>query len=128
VYIRIDFESEKPIYSQLVDQIVEGIALGELKEGEALPTIRQMAEDIGINLHTVNKAYGILKSEGYIKLDRRKGAIISLNCQEDREIIKNKLQQELKVIIAEAYCKKINKEELVQIISDIYNNYESRGN
>lgn len=127
MFIRIDFESEKPIYSQLVDQIIEGIASGELKEGQPLPTIRQMAEDIGINLHTVNKAYALLKSEGYIKLDRRKGAIISLSCEDDRENIKLKLREKLRVVTAEAYCKKIGKDEIAQIIFDIYDNYESRG-
>ena len=124
MYIEIDFENEKPIYTQLMDQIVEGIALGLLKQGDALPSVRQMAEDIGINLHTVNKAYTLLKAEGYIKLDRRKGAIINLNFQEPKEKIKEKLGEKLRVVMAEAFCKNISKEELVDIIHEIYSKYE----
>lgn len=124
MYLKIDFESEKPIYTQLIEQIIEGIASGEIKEGETLPSVRQMAEDIGINLHTVNKAYTLLKNEGYIKLDRRKGAIINLNFDQTKETIKRKLGEELKVVLAEAYCKKITKEELYEILNQIYSNYE----
>lgn len=124
MYLKIDFESEKPIYTQLMEQIVEGIAAGEIMEGEALPSVRQMAEDIGINLHTVNKAYALLKTEGYIKLDRRKGAIINLNFQQSKEAIREKLEGELKVVLAEAYCKKISREELTEIVCEIYGKYE----
>ena len=72
----IDFNSEEALYIQLCNQIILGIATSKLREGESLPSVRQMADDIGINMHTVNKAYSILKREGFIKLDRRKGAII----------------------------------------------------
>ena len=74
--LRIDFESETPIYEQLRRQIIIGLASGELKKGEKLPSVRQLAGDIGINLHTVNKTYNILKNEGYLTIDRRKGAMI----------------------------------------------------
>ncbi len=124
MYLKIDFESEKPIYTQLIEQIIEGIASGTIKEGDALPSVRQMAEDIGINLHTVNKAYTLLKNEGYIKLDRRKGAIINLNFHQTKEAIIKKLSEELKVVLAEAYCKKVTKEELSEIVNEIYSNYE----
>ncbi len=124
MYLKIDFESEKPIYTQLMEQIVEGIALGHLKQGEPLPSVRQMAEDIGINLHTVNKAYSLLKAEGYIKLDRRKGAVVNLNFQQTKEQLMEKLGDELKPVLADAYCKKISKEELAEFINEIYNRFE----
>lgn len=54
-----------------------GIATSEIQEGESLPSVRQLAETVGINMHTVNKAYTVLKQEGYIQLDRRKGAVIA---------------------------------------------------
>jgi GntR family transcriptional regulator len=124
LYLKIDFENEVPIYTQLRNQIVEGLALGLISEGEELPSVRQMAEDIGINLHTVNKAYTLLKAEGFIKLDRRKGAVISFNFVEPKEILINKLKEQLSVAMAEAYCKKVNESELIEIIRDIYSKYE----
>ena len=81
--IELDMNSSTPIYVQLRNQIVMGIGRGELKLGESLPTVRQLAQDIGVNTMTVNKAYQILKTEGYIKIDRRHGAIVSDNIDMD---------------------------------------------
>ena len=56
VMIEIDFQSDEAIYIQLRNQIILGIATSSLQEGEALPSVRQLADDIGVNMHTVNKA------------------------------------------------------------------------
>ena len=69
--IELDFSSDTPIYVQLRNQIVKGIGKGELKAGEKLPTVRQLANDAGVNTMTVNKTYQILKSEGYVRTDRK---------------------------------------------------------
>ena len=82
--IEIDFNSDEAIYIQLRNQIIMGIATSEIQEGESLPSVRQLAETVGINMHTVNKAYTVLKQEGYIQLDRRKGAVISLDVNKIR--------------------------------------------
>lgn len=124
MYLRIDFESDMPIYTQLRNQIVQGIASGQLKEGEELPSVRQMAEDIGINMHTVNKTYNLLKQEGFIKLDRRKGAVVNLSFEETKDNTIAKLEEELKVVLAEAFCKKISREEMIKLVNDIYKGYE----
>ena len=63
MYIEIDFNSEEAIYIQLRNQIIMGIATSEIQEGESLPSVRQLAETVGINMHTVNKAYSVLKQE-----------------------------------------------------------------
>lgn len=68
--VEIDFNSDEAIYIQLRNQIIIGIATERLREGETLPSVRQLADDIGINMHTVNKAYSVLKQEGFVKLDR----------------------------------------------------------
>ncbi len=103
--LQIDFESQIPIYEQLKRQIIEGIAKGYLNPGSPLPSVRQLAEDIGINLHTVNKAYNILKSEGYVTIDRRVGAVISSNLPTKTAEYKNSLKEELKYITADAHCR-----------------------
>ena len=74
--LSLDMGSEVPIYVQLRNQIVTGIGKGELAVGERLPTVRQLAQDAGVNVMTVNKTYQLLKLEGFIEIDRRKGAIV----------------------------------------------------
>ena len=83
--IELDMNSSIPIYVQLRNQIVMGIGHGELKPGESLPTVRQLAEDAGINTMTVNKTYQILKTEGYINIDRRHGAVVAKNIEKEAE-------------------------------------------
>ena len=73
--IQIDFDSDEAIYIQLRNQIILGIATSRLQEGDSLPSVRQLAEEIGINMHTVNKAYSLLRQEGLLTLDRRRGAV-----------------------------------------------------
>ena len=73
--IEIDFNSDEAIYVQLMNQIILGIATSRLQEGDTLPSVRQMADTIGINMHTVNKAYTLLKQEGFVSIDRRRGAV-----------------------------------------------------
>ncbi len=72
--LTFDFSSDTPLYIQLRNQIIIGIADGRLISGEKLPTVRALAEESGINTMTVSKAYQLLKQEGYITTDRRSGA------------------------------------------------------
>ena len=75
--LKLDFGSDRPIYLQIRDQIVLGVARGELAPGEKLPTIRALAEECGINMMTASKAYQLLKQEGVITTDRRSGAVVA---------------------------------------------------
>ena len=77
--IEIDFNSDQAIYMQLRDQIIMGIASSRFQEGDMLPSVRQLADTIGVNMHTVNKAYTVLKQEGYVKVDRRKGVMVAVD-------------------------------------------------
>ena len=77
--IEIDFQSDEALYTQLMNQIIMGIATSRLQEGDPLPSVRQLADTIGINMHTVNKAYSLLRQEGFVSIDRRKGAVICLD-------------------------------------------------
>ena len=84
--IEIDFNSDEALYMQLRNQIIMGIATSQFHEGDSLPSVRQLADTIGINMHTVNKAYTVLKQEGYVKVDRRKGAVIALDVDRMRAV------------------------------------------
>lgn len=119
--IEIDFNSDEALYLQLRNQIIMGIATSILREGDALPSVRQMADDIGINMHTVNKAYTVLKQEGFVKVDRRKGAVVAVDANRIEAI--TELREELKVILAKSSCKNISREEVHALIDEIYENY-----
>ena len=119
--VRIDFGSEEAIYMPLCNQIVYKIATADLRQGDVLPSVRDLAEEIGINMHTVNKAYTLLKQEGYVKVDRRRGAVIAIDV--DRLETIAQLQNELKVILAKSICKNISKEEVHALIDEIYEDY-----
>ena len=86
MFIEIDFNSDQAIYMQLRDQIIMGIASSRFQEGEMLPSVRQLADTIGINMHTVNKAYTVLKQEGYVKVDRRRGVMVAVDIDRMRAI------------------------------------------
>lgn len=122
MYIEIDFNSDEAIYMQLRNQIVLGIATNQYQEGESLPSVRQLAESIGINMHTVNKAYHVLRQEGFIRLDRRNGAVIFL--EEDKSQAVRELRETLQVILAKAVCKNISREEIHQLTDEILDEYE----
>ena len=133
--IQIDFNSDEAIYIQLRNQIIlvflkrapcqlaiiMGIATDRIREGDSLPSVRQLAENIGINMHTVNKAYSVLRQEGLLSIDRRKGAVISIDA--DKLYAMQELREDLQVILAKAVCKNISKEEVHQLVNEIYSNY-----
>ena len=116
--IKIDFNSDEAIYMQLRNQIILGIAMNQFREGDSLPSVRTLADNIGINMHTVNKAYSVLRQEGFVKVDRRRGACISIDI-DTLEAMKE-VKQNLSVILAKAYCKRISREEIHNLVDQIY--------
>lgn len=118
--IELNTASDIPIYVQLRNQIVLGIGRGELKSGESLPTVRQMAQDTGINVMTVNKAYGVLKAEGFIEIDRRHGAKICPRVDNGVQY-REKVEEELELLITETMLKGMKKEEFIKECEEIYN-------
>ena len=121
MFIEIDFNSDEAIYMQLRNQIILGIATSRFQEGDMLPSVRQLADTIGINMHTVNKAYTVLKQEGYVKVDRRKGAMIAVDI--DRMHALEEVRRELQVTLAKASCKNISREEVHALIDESYEDY-----
>ncbi len=119
--IEIDFNSDVALYMQLYHQIILGIATSQFKEGDTLPSVRQLAEDIGINMHTVNKAYTVLKQEGFVKVDRRRGAVIAVDM--DRLYALGEMEKELRVVLAKGTCKNITREDVHRMIDEIFEEY-----
>lgn len=120
--IEIDFNSDEAIYMQLRNRIIMGIATAELREGDSLPSVRNLADHIGINMHTVNKAYTVLKQEGFIQLDRRKGAVIAVDIDKLQAL--EDMKQNLRIILAKGRCKDITKEEVHALVEEIFEEYD----
>lgn len=122
--LEIDFNSEEALYIQLRNQIIIGIATERIREGDSLPSVRQLAEHIGINMHTVNKAYSVLKQEGFVKLDRRHGAVVALAVDKLRTM--QEMERDMSVILARGICKNVSREEAHALVDSIYDAFSSR--
>ena len=116
--VEIDFNSEEALYIQLINQIIIGIATDQIREGDTLPSVRQLADNIGINMHTVNKAYSVLKQEGFLRVDRRRGAVIALDTDKMRTF--SEMRRDLSVILARGVCKNVSREEVHNLVDSIY--------
>ena len=119
--IEIDFNSDEAIYVQLMNQIILGIATSRLQEGDPLPSVRQLADTIGINMHTVNKAYSLLRQEGFVTIDRRRGAIIAVDENKIKAI--EEMKENLIVPLAKGCCRNVSREEVHRLIDEIYDEY-----
>lgn len=116
--IKIDMNSDIPIYEQLCNSIILGIAKKQLLPDESMPTVRKLGVDLGINLHTVNKAYNILKQKGYLSVNRSKGVVVnhSSKYKADDEFI-NRMQGLLFPYISECIARDMEETEINNIVS-----------
>ena len=121
--LQLDFSSDVPIYLQLRNQIVIGIGSGQLKQGDRLPTVRTLAEESGINVMTVSKAYNLLKQEGYIITDRRKGAVVAV--QTGAPAIKEETIHALRLHLHELRLAGMTKSELHDLVEKLYEEAEA---
>ncbi len=117
--ISVDFGSETPIYMQIYEQIVMAIASGNLVPGESLPSVRRLSEDIGVNIHTVNKTYAILRDEGYLKMFLRTGAAVATKMP-DKENIYPAMNDKLRQLSAQASIHGITEDEFLKMAADAY--------
>lgn len=121
MYIEIDFNSDEAIYVQLQNQIIMGIAMDMIREGDSLPSVRQLADTVGINMHTVNKAYSVLRQEGFIQLDRRRGAVIAIDADRAQSLLK--MKEQLRVMLAKGCCKNISRQDVHSLVDEIFDEY-----
>ena len=121
--LQFDFSSNIPIYLQIRNQIVIGISSGRLQPGEKLPTVRALAEESGINVMTVSKAYNLLKQEGYIITDRRKGAVVAM--QAGTPTVKDETMHKLRLCLSERRLAGMTKKELCDLVEQLYEEVEA---
>ena len=124
--LRIDFNSDEAIYIQLCNQIILGIAMSDIQEGDSLPSVRQLADTVGVNMHTVNKAYHVLKQEGYISLDKRRGAVIAVDADKLQQL--EAMKEQLRIVLARGRCKNISRQEVHGLVDEIFDEYELHEN
>lgn len=116
--LKFDFGSSVPIYMQLRNQVVIAIAEGKLAPGEKLPTIRALAEESGINMMTVSKAYQLLKQEGYIMTDRRSGAVVMP--RGDNHILPAETLDKLRLCAGELRVAGVGCDEFLELCRKMY--------
>lgn len=131
--LKLEVDGEVPYYQQLRDRIVEAIAQGTLRSGDSLPATRQLAADLGINMHTVNKAYDLLRREGLIRLARRTGAVVIRDAgagPPDGGLVAQ-WETRARTLLAEAVAKGLPEAEIqrrCQTILDGFRNGSEMGN
>ena len=123
--LKIMPESETPIYMQLRNQIVAGVATGELSPGDPLPSVRELARDIGVNYHTVNKAYTLLRDEGYVNVYGRRGAVVCKPPEVDEAFIKY-IETILLKLMSEAKSKGMEPNEVVRLAESLSKNDDNK--
>ncbi|MBQ8822604.1 MAG: GntR family transcriptional regulator [Lachnospiraceae bacterium] len=111
--------SDVPVFKQIRNQIVVGISEGKLLPGEKLPTVRALAEEIGINSMTVNKAYQLLKQEGYIITDKRNGVRVREKFASIPEL-SPEAKEQLHQMVSEARIRGITRDEFVALVDEYY--------
>lgn len=124
MFITIDMTSQIPIYKQLKQSIIDGIATKKLEPEEELPSVRQLAADLSVNMHTVAKAYAQLKEDGFISVHRNKGALVNSPSQyaaNEKYLVA--LKQQLQEQTAEAHCRGLSKDEWINICEGAYEKF-----
>ncbi|MCM3218053.1 GntR family transcriptional regulator [Niallia taxi] len=124
MYIKLDPQSDFPIYSQLIHQLMEGILKGDLKEGDMLPSVRSLAADLGINMHTVNKSYHELEKRGIIQIVPKSGAVVRLQQAEKESEHYTRLVRELKPVLLEAMTLGMGKAEINSLVELLVKEYK----
>lgn len=117
--LSVDFENAMPIYMQIYEQIVLAISNGNMSPGEALPSVRSLSADIGVNIHTVNKSYAILRDEGYLNMSHRSGATVS-RTMPDKSKILPAMEDRLRQLSAQAAVHGVEQAEFVKMAQTAY--------
>jgi GntR family transcriptional regulator len=117
--VQINYKSGKPVYLQIVDQIKAAAASGALRSGEALPSIRPLAEELRVNRNTIAKAYTELESIGVIETLPGKGCFVRENHSPlKKEIRRKMLIEEIDQAIVQAHHLQVPRGEFLELVRD----------
>lgn len=119
MYIQLDPSSDIAIYEQLTRQIIEGIARGELQAGERLPSVRGLAADLGVNMHTVNKSYAELEKKGILEIKPKSGAIVRERPDEVTLEQLATIQADLQIVVAEGKVTGVSREQFLTLVQQV---------
>jgi DNA-binding transcriptional regulator YhcF (GntR family) len=126
VQLTLDLDSEVPIYQQIRDRIVEAIASRQAREGDPLPSTRQLAADFGINFHTVNKAYDLLRQQGVIRINRKSGAVIRRDAATGppEATFVDDWEERMRVLLAEATVQGMDRQDALRRCEALLTGFE----
>ena len=117
MFIEIEMDSDIPIYTQLANRLIEGIANQSLQPGDSLPSVRSLAADLGINMHTVNKAYRELDNKGIIRIIPKSGAVV--NTLTADEVSRLRVETLMRPVIAEAMAVGLSNTEIAKLSTEL---------
>ncbi len=124
--LQIDVNSEETLYTQLANQIRYGIAKGYLQPDDPLPSVRNLASELGINMHTVSKAYNKLKEEGIIIINRSKGVRISSKVLADRKTgYETILEEKIRQLVSQSICNGIGEKRFLGVVESVFKKMRS---
>ncbi|WP_172368907.1 GntR family transcriptional regulator [Sporosarcina jiandibaonis] len=118
MFIKIEIDSDVPIYTQLANELIEGIANESLQPGDSLPSVRSLAGDLGINMHTVNKAYRELDNKGIIQIIPKSGAVVSTPTSGEASLLR--VETAMRPVIAEAMAIGLSENEIVSMMKELF--------
>ena len=121
--LHLDFALDIPIYQQIRNEIVRGIASGKLSPGQQMPPVRTLAETLGVNMMTVHKAYALLKQEGYLTADRRTGTVVA---HREGQSLPDPVRKTLELTLAEARAAGVPLEEVLKLCRTLYEEGEEK--
>lgn len=124
MFVRIDQALDVPLYQQLRNEVVRGIAQEELSPGDALPSVRNLASDLGINLHTVNKAYALLRDEGYVEMKGRKGAFVAQPAAAAKERLSRDIHQLALAFKASGGAREVFEQQVKAQLDEVFSEKE----
>lgn len=125
--LQINYKSGKPVYLQVVDQIKAAAAAGTLQSGEALPTIRPLAEELRVNRNTIAKAYTELESQGVIETIPGKGCFVRPNNSPLKKDVRRKLlTEEIDQVLVQAHHLQVPPAEFLELVRERLRNFEEK--
>ncbi len=116
MFLTVDVNDKRPLYKQVVDEIKALIARGVLREGMTLPSVRQVAGDLGVNLNTVAVAYRDLQQEGFLTVRHGSGTVVA--APSAREVEKDGLRKPLRTLLTHLVLAGLNDREIVAIVRE----------